>query len=573
MNRILLFGNPNVGKSVIFSRLTGIDVLMSNYPGTTVELKQGTIKLKNKIYQIIDIPGTYSLSATNKAEEVAINILSSATKNDIILVVIDSTNLERNLFLTLEILKKKLPTILVLNKWDLTQIWGTKINIDNLSKMLDVVVVPVVGISGDGIKNLVETLTHFSLNPKISSVKLPEKNDNIWKFIGKITFSAQTLSHKHPSSFEKLQELTITMPYALIIALSILIFSFIIIRFLGENLTNYFLDPIFNKFYMPFVKNLAETFITNKHILKLLLGNVPEPMESFGILTTGLYVPFVIVLPYIFSFYLILSFLEDSGYLVRVAVVLDNFFHKFGLHGYASIPILLGLGCKVPAVLSTRILENEREKIISVVLILMLTPCLPQSAMIFSILSRYGFVTILSVFFILIFIGLVVGFFLNKILKGETPELFVEMPSYQLPPVFILLKKLYIRMKSFLFESVPMIIFGIFIVNIFDLIGIMHFITKILGPIMTKILGLPDEISIVMISGFLRKDVSIALLTPFDLSLKQTIISCVVLVIYLPCIATFFMLLKEFKLKKSLIIVSSIFLFSMIIGAMLNILL
>ncbi|MFQ3675115.1 MAG: ferrous iron transporter B [Endomicrobiia bacterium] len=571
MNRILLVGNPNVGKSAVFSRLTGIDVITSNYPGTTVEVVFGSIKLNGEKYQVLDVPGTYSLFSTNKAEQVATEILNTATKQDIVILVLDATNLERNLFLAMQVLEKKLPTIIVLNKWDLTKHRGIIINVDNLSKRLGVPVVPIVGISGDGIKNLVDILNNFVVDTKISSIKIPHTDEGKWKLIGELCSSVQKLEHKHPTISEQLQELTITMPYALIIALFVLISSFVIIRFIGESLITYVFDPVFNNLYLPAITRFFNFVSKNQYLNQLLFGAVPKPMESFGVLTTGLYVPFVVVLPYIFAFYLILSFLEDSGYLVRLAVVLDIFFHKFGLHGYASIPILLGLGCKVPAILATRILENEREKIISVVLILMLTPCLPQTAMIFSVLGRFGLLAVLSVFFILIFVALICGLILNKILKGETPELFLEMPQYQLPTLFVLSKKLYLRIKTFLFEAVPMIISGIFIVNIFDLLGVISFISKTFGKHISTILGLPNEIAIVMISGFLRKDVSIALLTPFDLTMKQLIISSVVLVIYLPCIATFSILVREFKLKKSLVIVGIMFLLSIFLGIVLNI--
>ena len=572
MRKILLFGNPNVGKSAIFSRLTGIDVIASNYPGTTVEVDTGTIRINNEKFQVLDVPGTYSLLSTNKAEQVATEILNSSTKEDIILLVLDSTNLERTLFLGLQVLEKKLPTIVILNKWDLTKNHGIEINIDNLSKKLGIMVVPMVGISGDGIKNLVDILNNFVLNLKVSELEIPKDDEGKWKLIGEICSSVQKLYHKHPTVIERLQELTITMPYALLIAFSVLVFSFIIIRFIGENLITYFLDPIFNNIYMPWINIFVNSIFKNQFINNLLLGTVPKPMESFGVLTTGLYVPFVVVLPYIFAFYLVLSFLEDSGYLVRLAVVLDIFFHRFGLHGYASIPIFLGLGCKVPAILSTRILENDREKIISVILILMLTPCLPQTAMIFSVLGRFGLLAVIFVFFILIFVGLTSGFILNKFLKGETPELFLEMPQYQLPTLFVLSKKLYLRIKTFLFEAVPMIILGIFVVNILELLGVINFISNTVGKFLSTILGLPNEISIVMISGFLRKDVSIALLAPFNLTTKQLIISSVVLVIYLPCIATFSMLVREFKLKKSLVIVFSMFSLAILLGIILNIL-
>jgi ferrous iron transport protein B len=185
---------------------------------------------------------------------------------------------------------------------------------------------------------------------------------------------------------------------------------------------------------------------------------------SFGILTTGVYIALVLVFPYFVSFYFIFGFLEDSGYLPRLAVVLDAFFHRIGLHGYSSIPVMLGLGCKVPAFLATRVLTSRREKILTMALVLMSAPCLPQSAMIVSLGMRYGVFTVIAIFAILFFLSLLVNTMMSRLMGGESPELFVEIPAYRVPSVKMLVKKLRYRVIEYVREVGPMIILGVLII-------------------------------------------------------------------------------------------------------------
>ncbi|MCM8809950.1 MAG: ferrous iron transporter B, partial [Candidatus Omnitrophica bacterium] len=286
-----------------------------------------------------------------------------------------------------------------------------------------------------------------------------------------------------------------------------------------------------------------------------------------------IYIPFVIVLPYIFVFYVVLSFLEDSGYLPRLSVLLDGILHRFGIHGYSSIPILLGLGCKVPALFSIRILESEREKIITTILVLLSAPCMPQTAMILALGITYGIKVVVFIFVLLLVISITTSFLLNKFLKGEAQELFLEIPPYRFPAFNIFIKKLWIRIKNFLFEAVPLIIFGVFLINILDITGFLNFLTFILGKQFAFILGMPPEITSVMLLGFLKKDVSISMLAPFALNAKQFIIASVFLVIYLPCTASFFTLIKELGLKIAFKIILLNLIIAFMVAVILNIIL
>lgn len=567
--KILLMGNPNVGKSVVFSRLTGLDVISSNYPGTTVEYTQGTAWVENQRVQIIDVPGAYTLEPTNKAEEVALEMLLNE-KPDLVVNVVDATNLERSLYFTLQMLEKGIPAIILLNKWDLAKWKGISINIEELSGKIGVQVVPFVAVTGEGIKELLKAIKEVISAKYKPSKSIPSSDDEKWKLIGEISRHVQTIVHKHPSFLEKLADACIKPLTGFPIAFGILVLTFYAIRFIGESLINYILNPIFNNIYYPAITYIVNLIFPAGILHNLLLGVTPKVMESFGVLTTGIYIPFVIVLPYILSFYFVLSFLEDLGYLPRLAVLLDNALHKLGLHGYAAIPLVLGLGCKIPAMLSVRILETRREKIIAMALIIMMAPCMPQSAMIISMLGKHGLKYLAVVFGILFVVSIISSSILNRMLKGEAPELFVEIPAYQLPRMLPLFKKLWMRVKSFIFEAIPLIILGVFLVNVLDIIGFINLISKFLGPVIVNLLGLPKEVASVIILGFLRKDISIALLAPFNLSAKQLVVASTFLVLYLPCLATFFVLLREIGMKDTLKIVILTLFVAFLVGAILN---
>jgi ferrous iron transport protein B len=569
MKKILLMGNPNVGKSVIFSRLTGVNVIASNYPGTTVEYTKGYMRWGEEKVEVIDVPGTYTLEPTLPAEEVAVEMLHQAIeeKESVVIDIVDATNLERNLNLTLQLLKKDIPVIVVLNLWDEAGHVGVSIDVEKLQTILGVPVVPTVAITGEGIKKLVEEL------PKAKKGDYHFENAERWHEIGRIVEKVQVVKHRHHTFLERLGDFTVRPLSGIPTAIAILFGTFKVIRFFGEGLINNLLNPFFNSFYIPLITKAVDTLLPVKLIHILLLGTTSDPLGSFGVLTAGLYIPLVVVLPYLFSFYLVLSFLEDLGYLPRLAVLLDNLFHRLGLHGYSSIPVILGLGCKVPAILATRILETRREKIIAIALILASAPCMPQTAMIVSIITPYGGNYLILIFGLLFVVAVITSFILNKLLKGETPELLIEIPPYRVPQLSILFKKVWLRLSSFILVSVPLIILGIFFIKILDLTGAISFASRTFGRPLTYILGLPPETIFVIVTGFLRKDISIALLSPLHLTPQQLVVACIFLVLYLPCVSTFFVMARELGWRSALKLVAILFASGLLVGGILNLIL
>jgi ferrous iron transport protein B len=559
--KVVLVGNPNVGKSLIFSRITGVGVISANYPGTTVDVKIGRFRFRGSEYELYDIPGVYSLEAYSTADEAALRLVDAG---DIIINIVDATSLERNLGLTLQLLGKNKPTIVCLNLWDDTAHRGVAIDAVLLEQLLGVPVVTTSALSGEGIHHLVAALERA-----VEGALRPSSADQ-WKRIGVIVSQVQKLSHRHHTLAERISDFTIHPVGGLVSALAVLVTMFMLVRLMGEGLVNGVCDPLFSRFYNPFVIALSAG-IPSDIIRGLLVGHSVDPLQSFGILTTGVYIALVLVFPYFFCFYLLFGFLEDSGYLPRLAVVLDTFFHRIGLHGYSSIPVMLGLGCKVPAFLATRVLTNRREKILTMALILMSAPCLPQSAMIVSLGMGYGVTTVLVIFALLLAAALGMNSIMNRFGTGESPELFIEIPPYRALNVRVLAGKLWVRIADYVREVFPMIVAGVVFIHILESLKVIDAISDVVGKPVTFLLGLPHDIAPVMILGFLRKDVSIALLAPFNLSAAQFVVASVFMVLYVPCVAAFFTLVRELGVSATFRIVGIVFLAAVTIASLLHV--
>ena len=569
MKKVLLMGNPNVGKSVVFSRLTGIHVVSSNYPGTTVEYTKGFMTLGGERVEIVDVPGAYTLDPTCKAEEVAVEILE---KGNLVINVVDATNLERNLYLTLQLLEREVPLIVALNVWDETRHRGIKIDVEKLEKILGVPIVPTVAVTGEGMKELASRMPEASFSKKTQATP-----DEHWAEIGRITAEIQTITHRHHTWRDRLEEASIKPFSGIPIAIAVVCLVFIFVRLVGEGSNAYLLKPIFDYGFRPLLMRIS-TFLGSGGILHyVLIGDLASGTidfeRSFGLLTAGFYVPFGIVLPYVFAFYLALGFLEDVGYLPRLAILADNFMHRLGLHGYAVIPSVLGLGCNVPGILATRILESKRERFIAATIMAIGVPCASLQAMIFGLVGKHGVQYVAIVYGSLFLVWFLLGFILNKVLKGFSPEILTEIPPYRLPPAHILFKKLWFRLSHFIREAIPFVLLGILFINVLNVFKILDLIAQFTSPVIDGIFGLPQEAIKVLIVGFLRKDIAVGMLGPLDLEPKKLVVGTTVLSIYFPCAATFIVLLKELGLKDMLKSAGIMILVAIIVGGLLNLIL
>lgn len=572
MNKIVLAGNPNVGKSAIFSRLTGARVVSANYPGTTISLLQGKLKLEDKSFMVVDAPGVYDLSSVSEAEQIASRIIS---EGDVIVNVIDATNLERNLYLTLQLLELNKPVIVILNFWDETHHRGVQIDVDALAEHLGVPVIPTVGITGEGIKDLIGNIRTIK-TPDTQKRPVVDK-ENLWSTIGDIIEKTQSLKNRRHTFLDRLHDFSLHSFGGLILALLVLFLSFITIRFVSEGLIENVLEPLFYTYYAPFMENLINRYSLPHFLQYVLVGELVEGAIdfelSFGLLTTGLFIPIGVVLPYIFSFYLVLGFLEDSGYLPRLAIFLDNIMHKINLHGWAIIPVLLGMGCNVPGVLATRILDSPKQRFIAAVSISIAVPCVALQAMIIGLVGKQsplGVVFIYSTLFILwIFMSKILGY----VYTGDNPELILEIPPYRVPSLMLLLKKTFNRLLDFLREGMPLIFIGVLMVNLLYFFDLLSAAGRIFGPFLSFILGLPPESIVGLLIGFLKKELAIGFLAVLELDIKQLIVACLFLAMSFPCIATFLILWKELRWKYFIIAVIIMLVVALTVGFAANMLL
>jgi ferrous iron transport protein B len=568
MTKILLMGNPNVGKSAVFSRLTGVRAIVSNYPGTTVSFTRGEMKLGDKTAEVIDVPGTYTLEPTSQAEEIALKMLK---EGDVVVNVVNATNLERNLYLTLQLLEKGAPVVVALNIWDDTKHLGIDIDVEKLQQRLGVPVIPTVAVTGQGIKELVEAI------PQAASPQLPPtSSDKRWARVGRIVAEVQRIRHRHHTWRERLADASVRPITGGIFAVVVLAAAFVLVRFISEGLINYALDPLFNNLWAPVLMKLSpllgDGFLHNIIIGKLIGGQI-DFVQSFGLLTSGLYVPFAMVLPYVISFYFVLGLMEDSGYLPRLAVLMDNVMHRLGLHGYAIIPTLLGLGCNVPAVLSTRILESKRERFIAATLISIAVPCAALQAMIIGLVGGRGFQYVIIVYGTLFVVWIILGIILNRTVKGFSPELLIEIPPYRLPPWRTVFQKLWMRTYGFLVEAIPIILGAVAVINILYFFGVFDAIANFTAPVVTGLLGLPKEAVTAIAIGFLRKDVALGMLAPLALTSGQLVVGSVVLAMFFPCIATFVVLLRELGVVNMLKAAGIMLVTALAVGGLLNLIL
>lgn len=555
-----------MGKSVVFSRLTGADVVASNYPGTTVDYTRGKVRIEGKEWEVVDAPGTYSLEPTNPAEEVATEFIE---QGGLVVNVVDATNLERNLYLTYELLERDVPVIVVLNMWDEAKREGIEIDVETLQKRLDVPVFPVVALTGEGIKDLVSNLYRAN-NPNMEELNEEDR----WSRVGKLVHAIQDITGHRPSIKERIAEATIRPLPGIPIAFGVIYLTFTLIRFIGEWLIGHVTKPFFVHIYSYFPEWVSNSLHHSGVLHEILIGELFSGnikwMESMGLLTTGVYVPFAAVLPYIIAFYLGLTLLEDSGYLPRLATLVDNVFHRLGIHGHGIVPVFLGLGCNVPGALSTRNLETRKQRFISATLLAIAVPCMAQIAMVFGVLGTYGAEYIAIVFGTLFLVFLLAGLLLNKLVPGDSPEIFIEIPPYRRPSLKAVAKKTLMRVKWFIKEAVPWLFGGIVLVNLLYALGILQWLGTLAAPVIVGLFGLPKGAVAALLVGFLRKDLAVGMLLGLGMTPLQLTIASTILVIYFPCAATFATLFREMGIKDLLKSVGVMLITVLIVGSLMR---
>ena len=519
-------------------------------------------------YEVIDAPGTYSLEGMAEAERIAARLVEEA---DIVINVVDAGNLERNLYLTFELAERQKPMVVALNMWDEAKKQGIDIDLKALENILGVPVVPVVATTGEGIKNLLAALQKARIPHFVSS-----DHTRRWEEIGRVISEVQRFSYRRPTWRDTLQRVTLLPGVGLLFGLTVLVGVFFSVRFIGEGLIH-LLDPLFERYYLPLLERFGVLLSRYPLWYEVLIG---KPVDghidfelSLGLLSTGVYVPLGAVLPYVLAFYLILGLLEDVGYLPRLAVLLDGFLHRLGLHGYSVVPMLLGLGCNVPGIMATRVLESEKERFVVTVLIAIGIPCSAQQALVVGTLAPHGVAPVLVVYGTLFAVVVSLALLLKYLVPGFRPPLICEIPPYRLPFPKAVFSKLWVRLRGFLRDALPIVFLGTLIVNLLYLTNAFPALARFVSPWLSRMLGLPPEAILVIALGILRKYMAMGLLLPLGLSVKQLVIASVVISLFFPCVATFVVVLREFGWKRLFEAVAIMLSFAFLVGSLLNMLL
>jgi ferrous iron transport protein B len=625
---IALAGNANVGKSVIFNYLTGLHQHIGNWPGKTVERAEGTLNFKGYTIDIVDLPGIYSLS-TYSLEELVSRKYIAVERPDLVINVADASVLERNLFFTLQLMELETPMIVALNQVDIAKRKGIEIDTEKLEQLLGVPVIPTVAIKGVGLSQLLERAVEviergqttrrevkygeeveeriariiellrdvqFYYPRRYVAVKLLEGDEEIAREVARLAPQAVDAAkelageienlHRHACSTvitseryeaagcvarqaqklvppvklaaeERLHNLTTHRVAGYLIMISSLLLIFYSIFTFG-NYTSDLLNSLFIGL-KPLSTNLFGTGIVGQ----LIWGGVAE----------GLIAGVTVALPYIIPFYIVLYFLEDSGYLSRIAFLMDNVMHKIGLHGKAFIPMMLGYGCNVPACLGCRIMETQRERTLAA-FVTTLVPCAARTVIILGLVGRFvgiQWALVLYVFDLLVIFAL--GRFAFRILPGEPTALIMEMADYRMPQLKIVLKETWFRLAEFVKIAFPLIIVGSLMIKAADVFGLLNPVANLLSPVTVVWLGLPVIAGVTLIFGVLRKELSLillaALLAPSGLQALtpvQMVVFTLVAMFYIPCVATISALVREFGGKKALFITLFEIAFAIILG-------
>jgi len=366
--------------------------------------------------------------------------------------------------------------------------------------------------------------------------------DERWNLIEKISNKVVAFGKFEHTLKDALGELTVKPLTGIPIAIAVLYgFWSVFCSFAGTLFTDGFFVKLFDGHFLPWMQSIFPG--KGGWFYYILVGDpaADNCFEAFGVLTSGIFVAIGVVLPAIFIFYLMMALLEDVGYMPRMAVLIDTIFHKIGLHGYAIVPSILALGCNVPAVTATRILETKKQRFIMMTLLAIFIPCGAQLGIMQEVIPESTGIVLLY----LIFGYFIFGFILNKLTPGKSPEILIDVPPYQKPLWNNISRKLRMRLGGFLTTAVPFVLFGCAIVNILYLTGTIDWLGKTLTPVLTVWFGVPGETAGPLVAAFLRKDLAVAQLSVIEMSKYQMITSVVLVSIYFPCVATFVMLLKE----------------------------
>lgn len=632
--RMLILGNPNVGKSVLFGILIGKYVTVSNYPGTTIEIAQGTAQVDGKTYKVYDSPGINNLIPMSEDERVTRDMV---LKNniDLVLQVADTKNLRRALILSTQLAEFGVPFVLDLNMMDEAKQRKITVDTQKLEKVLGVPVISTVATKKIGTLALKQSL----LNPKQSHLKIrydSQIEEALSKIInllpeeihGKRAVAIMIISgdddverwleNKVESSVinqirtirERLQEiyseslkyiidrkrleqidrilkgifyddmsnersvsktigcLMVHPVWGIGILISILYLMYLFVGVLGAQYAVVFLENvIFGKYINPYATHIISFFIPYPILQKFLVGD-------YGMITMALTYGVAIILPIVVTFFITFSILEDCGYLPRLSVMLNRIFKTMGLNGRAIMPMVLGLGCVTMAMMTTRILETRKEQILTSLLLALAIPCSAQLGVIGGMMASVSGSGIIVWFSVVVGVLLLIGYLGAKVIPGKVGDFIMELPPVRVPHFHNIVIKTLSRLQWYIIEVLPLFILGTALLFFLDELKLLPIIQNVFSPIVEKFLGLPVKAGDAFLIGFFRRDYGAAGLYHLQLqgllNPRQVVVSMVTITLFIPCIATLFIMIKERGWKQTLFMFGFIFPFAFIVGGILN---
>lgn len=604
--RIALIGQPNCGKSTLFNQVAGFKAETGNFSGTTVTFTESKVRILGDVVSVVDLPGTYTLAGTNPAEREVIKYLTS-NNVDVVVNVLDASHLSHGLIMTVELLELQVPMVVALNMMDEADRIGIRVDVETLSEALGAPVIPMIASKGRGIQPLfvkayevgrkktlpkpttysadlerhLALLTHSLANvtshlkPRALAIKLIEGDEPIreqvfqqrpdtasdlaaiekslrqergqsptWVITGERSGLAENLAknvtrqgQRNITFRDKLDDILLHPFWGYVFLILILYIFFQLVYSIGG-----FLEAPLMELFADLEGRLMALFTNPQSFIPQILIALIQGVSG-GV---------AIVLPYLVPFLIGLGVLEDIGYLPRVAFLMDALMHKLGLHGKSIVPFILGFGCNVPAIMSTRILEDNRERFISAALSTMV-PCAARLAVVFGLVAFYlGPGLALGIYLFDLFVIAVTAKVLSKLVPDESPGLILEMPVYRVPTVKTVTNKAWWRIREFIVEAWPLLIAGSIVLSIMNYFSVSVYMNAVTWPI-AWLLGLPKEVGVPLIFGVLRKELSLVMLGQAlgsmefanVLSPVQMITYAVFVVFYIPCLATMIVIRKE----------------------------
>ncbi len=593
--KIVLAGNPNTGKSVFFNYFTGLYVDVSNYPGTTLEISHG--RFGSDV--IIDTPGVYGISSFNDEERIARDIILSA---DMVINVVDAVHLERDLFLTQQIIDTGVPVIVAINMMDEAERHGLNIDVDLLSDLLGVPVMPTVAVQKKGFNELKGQLANAK-----SGHMTPGLEPLMGQLVNRVGSLGEALlvlegdpvvaerhglkpeNHREEIYLKRRERVNDVVKHVLkessksasfgsllgrwmlkpvtgipILALALYAMYKAIGVFVAGTVVGVTEETIMLGMYEPAVRGIIGQFIPEESAFGTIL------IGEFGLLTMTVTYVLGLLMPLVVGFYFFLSLFEDSGYLPRIATLVDRLLTGIGLNGRGVIPLILGFGCVTMATITTRLLASDRERKIAVLLLGLTIPCSAQLGVIAGMLAAVGgwyvALYVLVIFTVLVMIGTI----LNALLPGKSSDLLIDLPPLRLPRLDNVLKKTGTKSYNFLKEAFPLFALGALIISVFQVTGVLEFLQDLLAPLTVGWLKLPKEASTAFIMGIVRRDFGAAGLSDMALMPAQTTVALITITLFVPCIASILILFKERSKKEAAMIWAASWVVAFLVGGIVS---